>query len=100
MLISTKEYRIHYVQPGVPYDSRWMQAYGTDNFPISDKDITGGKLLLCLFPALTCGDAKPMTDETEMWDVLVKNKRFFPKFSEGVDLSAWISKAAVLLQKP
>lgn len=77
-----------------------MQAYGTDNLPISDKDITGGKVLLCLFPALTCGDAKPMTDETEMWDVLVKNKRFFPKFGEGIDLSAWISKAAVLLQKP
>ena len=100
LLISQKEYRIHYVRPGVPFDPRWMQAYDTDHFPISDKEITGGKVLLCLFPVLTCGDAKPMTDETEMSDVLVKNKRFFPKFDEGIDLSAWIFKAAVLLQKP
>jgi hypothetical protein len=41
-----------------------------------------------------------MTDETEMSDILVKNKRFFPKFGEDVDLSVRVFKAAVLLQKP
>jgi hypothetical protein len=100
LLISTKEYRIHYVRPGVPFDPRWMQAYDTDNFSIPAEKITGRKVLLCLFPALTCGDAKPMTDETEMSEILVKNKRFFPKFGEDVDLSVRVFKAAVLLQKP
>jgi hypothetical protein len=77
-----------------------MQAYDTDNFSIPAEKITGRKVLLCLFPALTCGDAKPMTDETEMSEILVKNKRFFPKFGEDVDLSVRVFKAAVLLQKP
>ena len=98
LLISTKEYRIHYARPGVPYDPRWMQEYGTDNFPVPAEETKGGKVLLCLFPALTCGDAKPMTDETEMSDILVKNKRFFPNFGEEIDHSVWVFKAAVLLQ--
>ena len=48
---------------------------------------------------LTCEDDKPITDDTEMADCLVKNKRFFPTFAEKIDFSVQIAKAAVLLQK-
>ncbi|KAJ8115704.1 hypothetical protein OPT61_g2703 [Boeremia exigua] len=99
LLLSPKQYRIHYVRPGMLFDPSWMQAYAPSNDPISDEAAAGRKVLLCSFPALTCENEKAVKDDAKVDEVLVKNKRFLPTFQEIIDFKPdmQLKKAVVLL---
>ena len=99
LLLSPKNYRIHYVRPGTVFNARWMQAYNNTNDPVSDANAAGKKVALCVFPALTCEKGVAVKEDVKIEDVLVKNKRFFPTFKESIEVNqgGGLSKAVVLV---
>ncbi|KAL1651776.1 hypothetical protein SLS61_005147 [Didymella pomorum] len=99
LLLSPKDYRIHYVRPGAKFNASSMRAFNADNDAISDEKAAGNKVAFCKFPALMCQDAETIKEDSKIEHVLVKNKRFLPKFQESTTAApnAQISKAVVLL---
>lgn len=99
LLLSPKDYRIHYVRPGAKFNASSMRAFNADNDAISDEKAAGNKVAFCKFPALMCQDAETIKEDSKIEHVLVKNKRFLPKFQESTTPApnAQISKAVVLL---
>ncbi|XPS69480.1 hypothetical protein M3J07_001739 [Ascochyta lentis] len=100
LLLSPKEYRIHFVRPGYRFQASRMQAYDETNEPVLDAKATGKKVLLCLFPMLTCEGPQPTKEDARIEDVLCKNKKFFPTFKESMQVPSpelQLSKAVVLV---
>lgn len=100
LLLSPKDYRIHYVKYRTAFNASMMRAFDQANNPVSDAEAAGKKVKLCVFPALVCQDPVAITDGTKIEDVLVKNKRFLPTFQESRPLppNVQLSKAVVLIQ--
>ncbi len=101
LLLSPKEYKIHFACPGATFDARWMIAMDAENFELPIEKVEGKKVACCLFPALVSGDKEEKEGE-KMEDVLVRNKKFFPSYGEMNQRDeGWeegrVSKATVLV---
>ncbi|KAJ4364796.1 hypothetical protein N0V95_000640 [Ascochyta clinopodiicola] len=100
LLLSPKEYHIHFVRPGCNFQANRMQAYNATNEPVSDEKAAKKQVLLCLFPMLTCEEPRVMEGGAGVEDVLCKNKVFFPSFEESLRVPGpglRLSKMAVLV---
>lgn len=87
LLLSPKDYRIHFCTPGMTYNPMWMQAEDGEAFKIDDHKAAGKKVVLCVFPALVEQEPAPFTAETRVPDLLAGNKKFFPTFQERINLN-------------
>jgi hypothetical protein len=98
LMVSPKDYRIHYCQPGTLYDPTWIKARNDKNQQIADHKAADKKITLCLFPALLAQDAQPFADDARIEDVLAKNKKFFSTSDEpkSFDPKLCVAKAIVL----
>ncbi|KAJ4312994.1 hypothetical protein N0V94_007163 [Neodidymelliopsis sp. IMI 364377] len=99
LLLSPKEYRIHFVRPGTVFDAHYMQAYDDSNDVVSDVEAAGRKVALCVFPALVCREPDDVRVGAGVESALCKNKRFFPTFMEKTESApvGGLSKAVVLV---
>jgi hypothetical protein len=100
LLLSPKDYRVHFCLPGTPYDESWMAAEDVFGIPFHKEAETEGKrVVMCLFPALVEIEAVPFGEHVEVEEVLISNKRFFPTAAErrAFDPKTVVSKACVLL---
>jgi hypothetical protein len=100
LLLSPKDYRVHFCLPGTPYDESWMAAEDVFGIPLLKESETNGKrVIMCLFPALVEIEAVPFGEHVEVEEVLISNKRFFPTAAErrAFDPTTVVSKACVLL---
>ena len=99
LMLSPEDYRIHYCPAGSHFDPAWMQACNDRNEPVGTSKAAGKPVALCLFPALFAQDAKPFTHGSNIVDVLVKNKTFFPENyeRESLDPKQCVAKATVLV---
>ncbi|KAJ8110499.1 hypothetical protein OPT61_g6673 [Boeremia exigua] len=99
LMLSPKDYRIHYCRPEVTFDLSWMQANSLEILDLEDRVVVGKPVALCLFPAVFAQEASPFDDGASIQDALVKNKRFFPSPSESkaFDPKHCITKATVLV---
>ena len=97
LMISPRDYRIHYCMPGSPYDPAWMEAEDAEGFPVVDAQ--SRRVVTCLFPALTEQDPSPFGENPILDEILVVNKKFFPTFAEkqALDPKMVICKAVVLV---
>ncbi|KAF9700554.1 hypothetical protein EKO04_001480 [Ascochyta lentis] len=82
LLLSPKDYRIHFVEPGMQFDATWMQAVDARNLPISNEEAEGKVVAICLFPALEQRHPQAFHDGSKVEHALAENKRFFPTFVE------------------
>lgn len=99
LMISPKDYRIHFCLPGTQFDPTWMTAEDAKGFDIKGAEVTGKPILSCLFPALVEQNPKAFAKGAEIADALIKNKKFFPTWQEkqGLDPKTVVSKAVVLV---
>jgi hypothetical protein len=99
LMVSPKDYRIHYCEPGTLYDPKWMKARNDKNLQVADHKAADKDIILCLFPALLAQDAQPFADDARIEDVLAKNKRFFAASDEpkSFDPKQCVAKAIVLV---
>ncbi|UPX15434.1 uncharacterized protein EKO05_0005881 [Ascochyta rabiei] len=102
LLLSPKEYRIHFVRPGNTFRASRMRACDETNEPVSDEKAAGKRVLLCMFPMLTCEEPQAMKEDAKVVDVLCRNKSFFPTFKESMQIpnpELLPSKAVVLVSQ-
>jgi hypothetical protein len=99
LLLSPKDYRIHFCLPGTPFDPSWMKPEDVYGIPLKDFETAGKRVTTCLFPALVELEPAPFGENTTVEDLLVSNKRFFPTQQErkAFDPKTVVSKAFVLL---
>jgi hypothetical protein len=99
LMLSPKDYRIHYFQPGARFDPTWMKARNEKNQQVEVNKATDQIITLCLFPALLVQDAQPFADDARIEDVLAKNKKFFAASDEpkSFDPKQCVAKAIVLV---
>ncbi|CAO2655818.1 Nn.00g046210.m01.CDS01 [Neocucurbitaria sp. VM-36] len=99
LMISPKEYRIHFCLPATPFDPTWMTAEDAKGIPVNAAQAKGKTISTCLFPALVEQNPKGYEKRAEIADVLIENKKFFPTWQEkhGLDPKTVISKAVVLV---
>jgi hypothetical protein len=99
LMISPKDYRVHFPLPGTDFDPTWMKAEEFDTYPLDDKKASGKKVACCLFPALLEKEPEPFKQHITVEEILTGNKRFFPSFEEkrALDLKRVIGKATVLV---
>ena len=99
LMVSPKDYRIRYCQPGTRYDPAWMRARDDKNQQVADNKAAAKEITLCLFPALLAQDAQPFADDARIEDVLAKNKKFFAASDEpkSFDPKQCVAKAIVLV---
>jgi hypothetical protein len=100
LLLSPKDYRVHFCLPGTPFDASWMVPEDVFGIPLLKENETNGKrVVMCLFPALVEIEASPFGEHVEVEEVLISNKRFFPTAAErrAFDPKTVVSKACVLL---
>jgi hypothetical protein len=100
LLLSPKDYRVHFCLPGTPFDASWMVPEDVFGIPFLKENETNGKrVVMCLFPALVEIEAAPFGEHVEVEEVLISNKRFFPTAAErrAFDPKTVVSKACVLL---
>lgn len=99
LMLSPKDYRIRYCQPGMRFDPAWMKARNDKNLQVADHKAADEQITLCLFPALLAQDAQPFADDARIEDVLAKNKNFFaaPDEPKPFDPKRCVAKAVVLI---
>jgi hypothetical protein len=99
LMLSPKDYRIRYCQPGTRYDPTWMKSRNDKNQQVADHKAADKKITLCLFPALLAQDTQPFADDARIEDVLVKNRKFFPASDEPKSFNPkqCVAKAVVLV---
>jgi hypothetical protein len=99
LLLSPKDYRVHFCLPGTLYDESWMAAEDEFGIPLQAHETTEKCVIMCLFPALVEIEAVPFGEYVEVEEVLISNKRFFPTAGEkrAFDPKTVVSKACVLL---
>ena len=99
LMVSPKDYRIRYCQPGMRFDPTWMKARNDKDLPVADHKAANKEITLCLFPALLAKDAQPFADDARIEDVLAKNKKFFAASDEpkSFDPKQCVEKAIVLV---
>lgn len=99
LMLSPKDYRIHFCLPGTPFDPTWMTAENDHGLTPTAADTKGKTIRVCLFPALVEQDSKAFGKDAVISDALVKNKNFFPTWQEkqALDPKSVISKAVVLV---
>lgn len=99
LMISPKEYRIHFCLPATPFDPTWMMAEDPQGFTVKDAEAKGKKIFICLSPALAEQQPNAFEQSAEIADALIKNKRFFPTWPEkhGFEPKSVVSKAVVLV---
>ena len=99
LMLSPKDYRIHYCLPNIMFDPTWMQAHNEESLEIEDRKAAGKNIALCLFPAPLAQDAMLFTDDASTKEALVKNNSFFPTCGElrAFNPKQCIAKAVVLV---
>jgi hypothetical protein len=99
LMISPKDYRIHYCLPGSSFEPSWMRAEDLDGFPLTDTEAQNKRVRVCFFPALAELEPSEFNDKTVLAEVLVKDKLFFPNSVEkqSFDPKKVIAKAVVLV---
>ncbi|KAF2678257.1 hypothetical protein K458DRAFT_139693 [Lentithecium fluviatile CBS 122367] len=97
LMMSPRDYRIHFVVPGTPYDARWMKPEDIDT---TDAECRDRRVKICLFPALAEHTADALGPDADIEDALVMNKPFLPssREREGFNRANMISKAVVLVE--
>jgi hypothetical protein len=105
LMMSPMDYRIHFIRPGTPFDSSWMDVEDEACFGIPVAHCVGKTVKLCKFPALVQQSPRALQTDAPTEDALVKNKLFFPSAEEkrtasGLvnDNTRVIAKAIVLLE--
>lgn len=101
LMISPKDYGIHFCKPSTLFDASWMQAEDFDSCRVSDEHAEGKKILTCLFPALVQMDPDPFTEDTTCEEILTRNKKFAQtmQFKGNFDPRTVLCKAAVLVKR-
>jgi hypothetical protein len=99
LMISPKDYRVHFPFPGTDFDPTWMKAEEFDGFALDDQKASEKKVACCLFPALFEKDPQPFKQNVTVEEILTNNKAFFPSFEEkkALDPKRVIGKATVLV---
>ncbi|KAF1845330.1 uncharacterized protein K460DRAFT_430243 [Cucurbitaria berberidis CBS 394.84] len=99
LMISPKEYRIHFCLPATLFDPTWMIAEDAEGYRCPSAKAKGKEILVCLFPALVEQNSRTFEAGAGISDALVKNKKFFPTWQEkrGLNPKCVISKAVVVI---
>jgi hypothetical protein len=99
LLLSPKDYRVHFCLPGTPFDASWMAPEDVFGITLQPRETAGKRVVMCLFPALVEIEQAPFGEHVEVEEVLISNKRFFPTPAErrAFDPKTVVSKACVLL---
>ncbi|KAF1911302.1 hypothetical protein BDU57DRAFT_524348 [Ampelomyces quisqualis] len=99
LMISPKDYRIHYCIPDSRFESLWMQAEDAEGLSLTDAEAKDKLVSACLFPALAELEPKKFGEKPVLAEVLVSNKVFFPSSVEkqNFDPNKIIAKAVVLV---
>ena len=99
LLLSPKDYRIHFPLPDTAFDPSWMKPEDVHGIPLKDAETVGKRVVMCIFPALVQIEAGPFVENVKVEELLVVNKRFFPTPAErkAFEPRTVVSKAFVLL---
>ncbi|OAL52369.1 hypothetical protein IQ07DRAFT_678369 [Pyrenochaeta sp. DS3sAY3a] len=98
LMLSPQEYRIHFSEPGKAFDPTWMKAVDIHDCPVPDNEMPRHPTVLtCMFPALVEEKAPALTENSDVSEVLIVNKKFLPDYLVKFDPSKVVCKAAVLL---
>lgn len=80
MMLSPKEYRIHYAVRNVHFDKSWMMTeFGDQHMEETNADGSGARVKACLFPALAVQPMDELPQDAKIERVFTAYKRFFPE---------------------
>ena len=99
LMISPREYRVHFCPPGAAFDPTWMEAEDQYGDAVQPERAKSMRVRITLFPALLELDPKEFQEGQSVEAALIKNKNFLPLWQDEqvFDAKTVVSKAVVFV---